>query len=80
MNLRYEELQRQYDKISSLNDLLINDILSELDQVKDGNQMLIGTDFYTANDLRDEVESKSEIGLELIRLHHKLNRKLRGRE
>jgi len=81
LRLQFDNLRTQYDDVYELNDLLVSDILEELERVPDRAKqiLLIGEKRLSADDLRREVLKRTEIGRQLIRLHHELYRHLRKR-
>lgn len=81
LRLQYDYLCRQFDDVKELNNLLVQDIMMELASVKaqGAPAVMIGGQLLSASDLRRELEGRTEIGRELIRLHHNLYRHLRAK-
>lgn len=79
--LKWEALRGRLEEVSNLNDLLIEDIVSELDEIPDqaNPMMLMDGRRLAPAELRNEVLMKSPIGLRVIKLHHQLYKMLRDK-
>ena len=80
LRLKVERLETDLRDRDDLTNLLIEDIIGELEQIKDQRKvaLLIGDRMLSAESLIGEVKNKTPIGRELIRLHHELFRRLRS--
>jgi len=81
LRLRHDQLVNQYEGVRVLNDLFVEDIVAELTSIKKQQKpaVMIAGRLLSAADLRHELQERTEIGRELIRLHHDLNRRLRAK-
>lgn len=79
LRLQYDLLNRELGQARELNDLLIEDIIAELTSIKSQSTpaLMIEGRLLSADDLKKELKEKTNIGREMIRLHHELNRQLR---
>lgn len=79
LRLEVETLRDEVDQLRGLNDLLVADIIEELKTTEEQNQevMLIGDRMYSPKELRYEVENRTEVGREMIRVHHQMFKLMR---
>ena len=78
--LLFREVQEErIQKLTAINDLLVRDVYEELGRIgEDEGGLSIGEEHFSISRLKEEIADKTDLGLEIIRLHHELNRRLRN--
>lgn len=79
LSLQLDNTEKAYIELKKLTDLLIEDILMELGNVKNANvkSLLIGGRIFSAEELREELKLMTPLGRKIVKLHHELFRILR---
>ncbi len=84
LSLRLEEEESKNERLHSLvgklADDIVNEISVEMDKIKnkDEKTLFIGTRKLTINQLKNEIQMQTHIGLKLIELHRKLKNREKG--